>query len=387
MIKTIVVPVDRTRGEETKAALNIGAWLSLLFGSRLLLLGLSSHEPRMMKELHPAHGDVIPIESPDIFREHFDELWEYPLFFPQATGEPVEEVAFNSEQEQKLETYLSGLQKELTGSHPHHKLPPGRVSQRIANGPLEEALKELHATEPIGLVVLPAHHDNALRSLLFSSQSNQILREDQLPVLVVPAGFKVASLKQFENETLLVNLKLFLKPTKGHILVTLDGSAQAEAALPLAAELAEKMKVSLYLLLVLPLDPHKEYFDHETAQTYKLPADPLEHYDYAYKYLCHIQQGLIDRGINCHRLILQGKAEQRIVRFIEKTRPMLTILATHAYPKLGQILLGSVAEKLIKDSSRLVLLVPPNFQAEPEAVAVEKPDERAEKEEMAGSPG
>jgi hypothetical protein len=62
----------------------------------------------------------------------------------------------------------------------------------------------------------------------------------------------------------------------------------------------------------------------------------------------------------------------------------MTILATHAYPKVGQILLGSVAEKILKTSSRLVLLVPPEFQVQPEALLEDKVE--VANEEMAESP-
>jgi nucleotide-binding universal stress UspA family protein len=263
MIKTIVVPVDRT--EKTKTALNIAVWLSLLCGSRLLLLGISHREPKVVREFHPAHGDVILSEDPDIFREGFAQLWTYPNCISESPGEMIEKVTFDSDEEQDLEAYLSNLQKEITGSHLHHKLPSGRVSRRVENGPLDQALKDLHAEEPVDLVVLSAHHESVLRNLLFSSQPNQILRQDRLPVLVIPQGFKLSTFTQFENETLPVNLKLYLKPTKGHLLVTLDGTATAEAALPLAAELAEKMNVSLYLLLVLPLDSRRISFDRETS--------------------------------------------------------------------------------------------------------------------------
>jgi H+-translocating NAD(P) transhydrogenase subunit alpha len=69
-----------------------------------------------------------------------------------------------------LEVYLSNLQKEVTGSHLHHKLPPGRVIQRIENGPLDQALKDLDAEEQIDLVVLTAHQESGLRQNLISRE-------------------------------------------------------------------------------------------------------------------------------------------------------------------------------------------------------------------------
>jgi nucleotide-binding universal stress UspA family protein len=380
MIKRIVVPVDQT--EEAKTALNIAVWLSLLFEARLLLLGISDREPRVLRQVHPAHRDGIPSETPDRFREQFEELWTYPIYFSEASDEPVEIITFNSDEEQALEAYLSNLQKKITGSYLHHKLPPGQVSQRIDNGPLDQALKDLDAEESIDLVVLAARQESRLKQHLVSSQPNQILRQARIPVLVVPKGFKISSLKQFENETLMVNSKLFLKPTKGHIVVTLDGTNQAEAALPLAGELAKKMNVSLYLLLVIPMDTRKTYTNPQTSQVFKPDSDRIDQYDFAYNYLCRIQQGLIDDGINCHRIILEGKAEERIAKFIERTRPTLTILATHANPKLGQILLGSIAEKVLKTSSRLVLLVPNTFQSQPDTILEE---DVVEREEIVGS--
>jgi nucleotide-binding universal stress UspA family protein len=105
------------------------------------------------------------------------------------------------------------------------------------------------------------------------------------------------------------------------------------------------MKTPLYLLLVLPLDNRKIYLDPETGQPFKADADPFEQCAFVYKYLSHIQQDLAERGIECHQELMEGKPEERIIEFIEKTRPILTILATHAYPKVEQALLGNIAEK------------------------------------------
>ncbi len=364
MIKKIVVLMDQTK--KAKTALNIAVWLSLLFEAKLILLGISDTELKVTRQIHPVHRDITPSEDPERFKEHFEELWTYPLYFQEPPMAPEETVTFISAKEQELELYLANLEKEVTGSHLHHKLPPGRVSQRIENGPVDQALKNLEEEEKIDLVVLGLHHESELKQQLFTSQPNHILRQAQLPVLVVPAGFKISTLKQFENETLMVNLKVLLKPGKGHIVVTLDGSVQAEAALPLAAEIAKKMNVSLYLLLVLPMGLQKNYLNPETSQVIKTPSDPADQYDFASNYLCQIQESLIDQDINCHRVILEGKAEQRIAKFIEKTRPAMTILAAHAYPKLGQIFLGSVTKKVIKTSSRLVLLVPITLHSQPE---------------------
>jgi nucleotide-binding universal stress UspA family protein len=132
----------------------------------------------------------------------------------------------------EAEEYLRELRRRIFPSDPrveHHVHATG-----ITDVP--RAIAE-HATE-LGsdLVVMCAHGQIGLRTLLFGSIAQQVAASGAVPVLLIRPGEAGAA-------------PIF---SERPVLVLLDGTVVDGQSLPLAAALAKVCRVSLHLVLVVP---------------------------------------------------------------------------------------------------------------------------------------
>jgi nucleotide-binding universal stress UspA family protein len=137
-----------------------------------------------------------------------------------------------------------------------------------------------------------------------------------------------------------------------HLLVPLDGSRLAEAALPAAAALAERLGGRVTLLHVVERDPpravHGEhhlataaeagaYLDAVAARAFAPPRPAA----------CHVHEGAPDEVV------------ESIVEHAGELGPDLVVMCTHGRGGLGRVLFGSIAQQVIRRGRTPVLLVRP----------------------------
>ena len=137
-----------------------------------------------------------------------------------------------------------------------------------------------------------------------------------------------------------------------HLLVPLDGSRLAEAALPLAASLAEKFGASVTLLHVIertaPAAVHgdRHLSDRGEAEAY---LDELTHTRFATTAppACHVHVG--------------GELDiaQSIADHAEERHADLIVMCIHGRQRLRHRVFGSVAQAVLARGRTPVLLVPP----------------------------
>jgi nucleotide-binding universal stress UspA family protein len=135
----------------------------------------------------------------------------------------------------------------------------------------------------------------------------------------------------------------------GTILVPLDGSALAEAALPKAVELAEVSGAHILLL--------------RAAQAQTLPGvDPTEAQvrvvSEAEAYLAEIQKRLARQGhVKVETAVWYGPAAYAIVEAARVRKADEIVMTTHGRSGLGRLLLGSVAESVLRGTTTPILLL------------------------------
>lgn len=133
------------------------------------------------------------------------------------------------------------------------------------------------------------------------------------------------------------------------ILVPLDGSLLAEAALPEAVEMAESSGAELLLL--------------RAAQVHTLPGvDPTDAQvtvvQEAEEYLARVARGLADQGfrkVDCS--VWYGPAPYAIVEAARLYKVDLIVMTTHGRSGLGRMILGSVAESVLRGTTTPILLL------------------------------
>ena len=148
------------------------------------------------------------------------------------------------------------------------------------------------------------------------------------------------------------------------ILVPLDGSTLAEAALPTAADMARVSGARLLLL--------------RAAQAHTLPGvDPTEAeikiVREAETYLAEVKDRMGTAGItNAETTVWYGPAAAAIVEAAQFHRVGLIVMTTHGRSGLGRLILGSVAESVLRGTTTPILLL------RAEGAAIELPVGRAE---------
>jgi len=141
------------------------------------------------------------------------------------------------------------------------------------------------------------------------------------------------------------------------LLVPLDGSPLAEAALPYATTIAQASGARILLLTVLESEPLRtmvvggdERLRTEIEAGWRTPAEG---------YLAGVAARLAARGVRAEYQAVVGDPVDQILATAEDERATMIVMATHGRGGLQRLLLGSVADKLMRMSTRPLLLVRP----------------------------
>lgn len=132
------------------------------------------------------------------------------------------------------------------------------------------------------------------------------------------------------------------------LLVPLDGSVLSESALPYAEELAGRMNSEITLVYVAesPQDPlqhmHELYLD-KMAETTKRVAE---------RFLEKRR-----RSIKVQTAVLVGNAAERIIDFADEHDVGLIVMSTRGLSGIKRWAIGSVADKVVRATTRPTLLV------------------------------
>ena len=132
------------------------------------------------------------------------------------------------------------------------------------------------------------------------------------------------------------------------ILVPLDGSDRAELALPFAEELAAKLGSEIILLCASDSAEAEDYAKHEIY---------LEQITEAVKRTAKKLLTNPEQKVSIRSVVTIGLPAQEIVDYAEQVAVSLIIMATHGRTGVSRWALGSVAEKVMRASTRPVLLV------------------------------
>lgn len=130
------------------------------------------------------------------------------------------------------------------------------------------------------------------------------------------------------------------------ILVPLDGSDEALAALPYAAAFARISGSGIELLAVIdvPLDPQSELVRGLVAQGLAHTLD-------------RIAARLHAEGLWVETCIREGDAAEWILMHAEKRRARAVVMTTHTRGGLDRLLIGSVADTVVRGAACSVLTV------------------------------
>ena len=215
------------------------------------------------------------------------------------------------------------------------------AKQHIVKGNPGQAISEQAVALGCGLIVLATHGRSGLDHLVFGSTAERVVRESPIPVLAV----KHPEHEFVEGERLEVQLKRVLFPT--------DFSPYSEKGLPYAVHLCKEFGATLViqhtndLPLILP-----EYLPELSTS----PTQDLE--QYGAESLERLAAGVTE--VPVETIQTTGRPHTEIAKIVEEMGIDLVVMPTHGRSGISHLLLGSVAEKVIRSAKCPVLTVRPD---------------------------
>jgi nucleotide-binding universal stress UspA family protein len=244
---------------------------------------------------------------------------------------PEEEQARRSE----AETYLHRVAEELRTEGLEVQTRVAGLDEDAEIG--EEIARQARLTGA-SLIAIATHGRTGPKRWALGSVTDEVVRSAACPVLVVRAYGSGAAAGE---------------PAFRRVLVPLDGSATAEAALDEAIVLARQLGATLDLVQVVPLPwavygPAVEVWVRDDIDG--LLAQGAD------DYLAQVQQR-IPETVATERHVLRGAPGPSILDHAERTNADLIVMGTHGRSGVSRLILGSVADQVVRAGKSPVLLV------------------------------
>jgi nucleotide-binding universal stress UspA family protein len=205
-------------------------------------------------------------------------------------------------------------------------------------GVAAEGILQRVGTGKPNLIVLTTHGRGTVGRFFLGSVADELVRQSGVPVLVLHAAEQPA--------------KLLPEPVVQTVLVTLDGSALAEQVLAPAADLARLLDTRCLLLRVI--EPPAEWTAAPSVPAGAREAD-------AQQYLDRLAGPLREQGLRVQtRVRVSRHAAEVILEEARACGDVLLALATHGRGGLRRVLLGSVADALVRGTTSPVLVYRPS---------------------------
>ncbi len=248
---------------------------------------------------------------------------------------PQEDLKWREEAREGVEGYLAGLAEEARNEG---------VSTLTATleGRIVPALRDYAAEQDVDLVVLTSHGAGGVRRWWLGSVADGLVRTAEIDLLVVRPWDDTE-----DREPSSTRFR--------HIIVPLDGSELAETALEPAFRLASGFGSRLALVRVVPAPV-------ELTSIYGVSGVEVsgkghrERVEEAQSYLDSVAARFPEENLEV-RVVESSSAAEGVVTSARDLQGDLVVLSSHGRGGIERLVLGSVADKVVRSTTRPVLLV------------------------------
>jgi nucleotide-binding universal stress UspA family protein len=207
----------------------------------------------------------------------------------------------------------------------------------------------LDNTRPRDLIVMTTQGRGGIKRMWLGSVADQVMRESHVPTLIV---------QPHENSSAATSDDPFR-----HIVVPLDASDLAEAVLAPAVDQAQNSAAKLTLLHVLQPSAVASLpgFTAALVATGGYGPDDEAALASMRDYLDKVRSNTSASVADIATAIVPASSSvaNEIVRYAQETGADMLAISTHGHGGLKRLLLGSVADQLVRSSSMPVLVVRP----------------------------
>jgi nucleotide-binding universal stress UspA family protein len=236
-----------------------------------------------------------------------------------------------SDAERTAQEGLAHAATRLLGERP-------RVQLQVTSGDPATEILRIAGERGADLIVMSSHGRGAVGRLAFGSVADRVAHASPVPVMIVRAKEVVT-----KPEPVVMR----------RLVVPLDGSDLAAGALPVAEALAQQLAAPIVLVRAVDL---MEVMG-PIADALVIPPEVIEDAQgEAQRGLDEAAAALRDKGIEVEPQIWTGPAFEAIAEAAKSGD--LVVLCSHGRSGVTRWLLGSVAEKLVREGRVPVVVVP-----------------------------
>jgi nucleotide-binding universal stress UspA family protein len=256
---------------------------------------------------------------------------------------PFGAVTMSAEEVLQMLTNLAEADLDRAEAHWADVAPEVTITKKAVSGDAATVILDTAAEQNIDLIALASTGRGALGRLTLGSVADRVLRTADRPVLVV-RGYDAPSSHQL--------------PQLNRIVVPLDGSDRSMLAIPAAATVAKQLQAPVELLMAVDLpqvvSPAMAYGPAFSPEFYsELEEQTTRNAD---AYLTEAVAEFGKHGVEAKKHIMLGSAVAAILDFAKHGD--LIVMTSRGQGGFKRWILGSVAEKLVRDAPAPVLLVP-----------------------------
>jgi nucleotide-binding universal stress UspA family protein len=188
------------------------------------------------------------------------------------------------------------------------------------------------AADRADLVLLATHGRSGIARWWLGSVADVVVRDAPCPVLIIGPN---------------VSQEL---PNLARVLLPLDGSLEAERALPVAAWIADATQSELDIVRCVTLTPIA--YDPSLSIYSADVIGSLE--EAANEYLAGVQQRLGSRKVTASMYL--GSASEMLMQHLENRPAGLVVMTSHGRSGVRRVALGSVTDRLLHGPSPVLVI-------------------------------
>ncbi|MBF8299207.1 MAG: UspA domain protein [Dehalococcoidia bacterium] len=254
---------------------------------------------------------------------------EVTVFHASGSNTPARE----SEPGRVTQGYLNGLVSSVKA------FGVAKVDSKMVPGPASAEITRIAEESGFDIIAMTTHGRSGVGRWAFGNTADKVLHTTSLPLLLVRP--KAEGAPQAQRLT-------------SALVLPLDGSDLAEAAIPAAVALAKGLKLPISLQQVVP--PYGALYAGLEPQSYD-PRIDKEIEDAAGAYLKSMVEKLRGMGVMATAEVSRGDAAGEIIDFAERFPDSMIVMSTHGRSGVGRWVLGSVAGRVVRAASVPVLLL------------------------------
>lgn len=291
--KRILVPVDFSEGSVD--AFNLAVYFTKERDSKIILTHIIS-EPQIT-----------------------DPVYSSEYFTPSIIADLKDEL------EEKIKSEYIGNRKNDIGIVIRRGYPPSEIVSLINENDAD-------------LVIMGTHGRKGLTHMLLGSVTEKIIRVSKIPVITLKLGH-VASPESYRIKK---------------ILVPYDFSELSEKSFHLAGEIAPFYEAEIDLVYV---NQPITYYPYYLSENYS-EENVLERLDEEIKEKLDALAGKVEnKNIKINTFIRRGDPYEKIIELADESSANLIVMGTHGRSGLAHVVIGSVAERVIRASNIPVMTI------------------------------